>query len=142
MAHQIGEHSDIIVTVQKAFGKTMAEGMRIYDGRRKTVFCTKIFELACNAAGCDSLSLLVDKNKAALFSAVLQPGESLLLQGRGNIDPAQLAAFGVEIQITDFDMLHFDLHQLTDAGAGGSQKTDHEIPVDSWSLHRQFLKYR
>ena len=46
MAHQVSEKRDIITSFQKILCKTMAERVRIYDGRIDPIFAGQIFHPA------------------------------------------------------------------------------------------------
>ena len=68
------------------------------------------------------------EEKAAVDAAGGKVGDRLLAERAGEEQAPYLAAFGVEIEIAELQILHFDLTQLTDAGTGGGEKTHDEIP--------------
>ncbi len=88
-----------------------------------------MFQLSGDAAGSHPVSGLVDKNKSAFPTGIPKPLEGFPLQCDGNIDSAELAAFGIQIQVPDLYMFDFDLEEFTDARAGGSEKSYNKIVV-------------
>lgn len=98
--HKVSKKRYIVATLQKAFGKSVPERMRVYDDRINIVSDCQFFQLSGNAAGSDALAILVQKNEAAFLLLFSQPRKGFFLQFFGNVNPAQLSAFGVQVEVS------------------------------------------
>lgn len=138
--HQVGEHGEIAVALEKTLSKTMTEGVRINYCRIETVFCAELFQMDGNTAACDAFSAGIYENETAGAADTFKPGQRFFLQRRGDIDAVQLPALGIEVKVTGFHMLYFDLCEFADTRAGGGKETNHEIPIHFMILEQTVFK--
>ena len=59
----------------------------------------------------------------------LQPFKSFRPQLFGYVQPTQFSSLGIQVEVAQLHMLDFDLDELADASAGGSQIPNHEVPL-------------
>lgn len=81
-----------------------------------------------DASGRHGASIFSNKKKAGGNAAAFAPCFCFLAEQIWNVDAADFSALGIKIKISAGQMLHFDLYQFTDSGAGGYQKTDNKVP--------------
>lgn len=128
MAHKVGQKGNIIEPREKVFGKEMAERVGIYGIRVDAVFSRVVLQLGVDSPSGDLLSPSVQEKKPAGLAFFLTPHKRLLTEGVREINAPQLAALGVQIQITAVQVFYLNLDKLTDPGPCGSQKPHHKIP--------------
>ena len=69
-----------------------------------------------------------------------KPRKGFFLQGLRNVDTAELAAFGVQVEIAELNVFHLDLDQLAHPRSRGSKKADHKVPEQFAVLFQTLLE--
>ena len=93
MSKEVGEESEIIETVQKAFREAVAEGVGIDNVGVDPVEEREFLKLARDAAAGDPVAVAVCEEKAAGPLLSVDPVQCFLLERLWDIDAAELAAF-------------------------------------------------
>ena len=129
VSHQVGQEGEIILFAQKGFCVHVTEGVRVDDLGIQAVAFAVLFQLPVNAAGADAVSIPVEEQIAGFAVIFTEPAQCFLHQLGGNVEAADFAPFGVDVHVAAGDVLDFDLNQLADTGAGGSQIADDKVPL-------------
>ena len=140
MPHKVCEKRYIVATIKKALGKAVTERVRIYHLCVDAVLLGKLFQFARNAPCGDALSTLIEEDKTAVLLLFCKPRKGFFLQGLRNVDTAELAAFGVQVEIAELDVFHLDLDQLAHSRSRSSKKADHKVPEQFAVLFQTLLE--
>ena len=140
VTHKVSQKSNVVVFVKKVLGETMAERMWVYHLGVKPILFRVVFKLLRYSTGGDSLSEPVEKQIACCPSVFCEPFRSFLAEFLRDEDSTVLAAFSIDVEISDIDVFHLDLHQLTDACACGCKVSHDKIPLDICLLFQFILE--
>ena len=97
----------------------MPEGVRIHHLFIQSIFVCIVFEM-------NKYLEFLHKDRLRVKAVKVQQ-KNFLENVISNAD--YISAFGVQVKITDFHMLDFDLDQFAHACPGRSQIPDHEVPL-------------
>ncbi len=125
MAEEVGQQGKVAVLFQEVLGVSVTEGVRVDDGGVDSVFPGIEGKSAGDSAGRDTLSVSVQEQIAAI---PVQPLEGFLPELAGDVQAADFAAFGVDVEEARAHMLDLELDQFAHAGTGGGHVPDDEIP--------------
>ena len=124
---QVGQQDEIAVLVKEVQGVEMAEGVGMDEVRVDTVFQSQFLEFLRDSTRCQRSTLLIDEQESGFLP---NPVQELVPEPHGQVDPADPAPFGVDVNVSGLDMLDLDLHQLADPGSGCGQRPYDEIPAE------------
>ena len=128
MPHQVSEKCKVVVLLKKILGVSVTERMRIDDLRVDSVLHGEMLELLRNAACGNDFAITVPEYIPAREIFIFEPLDSLLAKPSGNVEPPDLAAFRIHVEVSGVDMFNFYLEQLADSGSGCRHEPHDEIP--------------
>ena len=106
MSHKVCEERYIVAAVKKALGEAVTERVRIYHLCVNAVLLCKLLQFARNTPCGDTLSTLIEEDETTVLLLLGKPRKGFCLQGLRNVDSAELAAFGVQIEIAEPDVFY------------------------------------
>lgn len=125
MAEEVGQQGKVAVLFQKVLGVSVPEGVGMDNGGVDSVFPGIEGKSAGDSACRDTLSVSVQEQIAAI---PVQPLEGFPSELAGDVQAADFAAFGVDVEEACAHMLDLELNQFAYACAGSGHVTDDEIP--------------
>ena len=109
VAHQVGEQRDVIELREKVLGEAMPKGVRIHHLRINAVSFGERLQLVADATRGDAFAEAIAEQITARASTLSKPFVRLGFQSLRDIDPSQLAAFAIEVEIPRLNVFNLDL---------------------------------
>ena len=138
--HQVCEEGDVVAFGKEIFGEAVPKRMRVDHLGVQAVFFGIFFKLACNVARGYAPAEAVHEKISRVKVVLLKPFFRLRAQSFGDIEPSDLAAFGIDVNVSGPDMFHLDLLEFADARSRSRKVPDNEIPCAVILLAQFFLE--